>query len=422
MIELLLKEDKEISAYDIVTTKTVTSELFYVLNKLETDRHTENNDTTVYIYVDHDGYRGSSTFVVNAADDEDSLKQKILDAKATASKINNKYFDLVTPSDIKPEKIVSIETDDLNSIALRCMDMIVEADHFDNVWINSTEIFVTKKMTRFKNSLGVDLEYTKTTLEVELIPTSRNSSGEEFELYLDLVQIDDDFTKVKRAVEDILQNALYRADAIAYDSKTMPYTYASITNDMLVTAISSIKNDLNYMNVLQKSNHYKINDEVVPYDLSIKMLPMIDGVSSSCPFDESGIVLKETDIVKGGKVTSYWGSNRFGQYLNEKPKGSFKTFEVSVENDRRIEDPNGSYMELINFSSPQLDPSSGYFGGEVRLALYHDKDGNITPVTGLSLSGNIYEALVNAYYSKEDKIYRNCKAPKKIYFEDIQLH
>ena len=87
MIELLLKEDKEISAYDIVTTKTVTSELFYVLNKLETDRHTENNDTTVYIYVDHDGYRGSSTFVVNAADDEDSLKQKILDAKATASTI-----------------------------------------------------------------------------------------------------------------------------------------------------------------------------------------------------------------------------------------------------------------------------------------------------------------------------------------------
>ena len=153
----------------------------------------------------------------------------------------------------------------------------MEADHFKDVWINSTEIFVTNKETRFINSLGVDLSYSKTTLEVELIPTAKNSKGEEFELYLDVVQLDEDYSRVKSAVEDILRNAKYRAEAVPYDNKTMPVKVVAYGDDMLTTCFGTLKNDLSYANVLMQGNHYKKGTEIVPYNLGITLKPTISG-------------------------------------------------------------------------------------------------------------------------------------------------
>lgn len=88
----LLNDNKTISDYEINVTKTQAVQLFYVLNKLETNRYTNNSDISVTLYVDHDNFRGSCSFVVNAADDELSLTQKISEAITTAKSINNKYF------------------------------------------------------------------------------------------------------------------------------------------------------------------------------------------------------------------------------------------------------------------------------------------------------------------------------------------
>ena len=418
----LLNDNKTISDYEINVTKTQAVQLFYVLNKLETNRYTNNSDISVTLYVDHYNFRGSCSFVVNAADDELSLTQKISEAITTAKSINNKYFSLVKPVEQPLAKISSISNFNLSQIATKCMDAIVEADHFKDVWINSTEIFVTNKETRFINSLGVDLSYSKTTLEVELIPTAKNSKGEEFELYLDVVQLDEDYSRVKSAVEDILRSAKYRAEAVPYDNKTMPVKVVAYGDDMLTTCFGTLKNDLSYANVLMQGNHYKKGTEIVPYNLGITLKPTISGVSSSKPFDESGVVLLETPLVKEGKVINYFGGNRYGQYLGEKVTGNFGAYEVDVASSRRISEPNLPYMELLNFSSPQMDEGSGYFGGEVRLALYHGIDGKVTPVTGLSLSGNLYKAIKSAYFSTNDKIYKNLKGPEKIFITDFSLN
>ena len=78
-------------------------------------------------------------------------------------------------------------------------------------------------------------------------------------------------------------------------------------------------------------------------------------------------------------------------------------------------------IEILNFSSPQLESSSGYFGGEVRLGIYHDTNGEKTPITGFSVSGNIYEALKNATYSKASKTYENYHGPEFIAFKDCDV-
>lgn len=47
----MLKETKGVSDYRIVETKTESCELFYVLDKLETNRATNIEETVVTIYV-----------------------------------------------------------------------------------------------------------------------------------------------------------------------------------------------------------------------------------------------------------------------------------------------------------------------------------------------------------------------------------
>ena len=411
-----------VSDYEVIDVRTRSVQLFYVLNKLETNRYTDNHDLIVAVYVDHEDHRGSSSFKVLASDDEESINNKINEAIEVAQKIDNPPFELY---DGDPCVYTKIGTDGqgLDVLATKVMDAIVKADHFDNVWINSTEIFITTKDTHFINSKGIDESFTKTTVEIELIPTSKNKNGEEFELYFDKTYIDPDLDEIKSDIEAVLEKAIDRADAVIYDPQKMHPQMVAIDGDMAEVILGSIINDINYMNVLMQNNHYKLNDKITPYDLSVTLNADIDKASNVRPFDDNGVVLSSKEIIKNGDVIDNWGSLIYGQYLKvDKPSGSYSTYVTRVDEKQRIEKPNVPYMELISFSSPQFDASTGYFGGEVRLARYHDEDGNIVPVTGLSLSGDLYQAIQTANYSNEDVTTARGIRPEVIYFDRFKLH
>ncbi len=417
-----LKANKDLTDYEVIETNTQSAQLFYVLNKLETNRYTDNIDTTVTIHVKHDDKHGSANFVITAADDEISIDQKIKETIVAASSIDNKPYDLVEPSDKKLAHIESIDASDLSSVATKCMDAVVKADHFDGVWINSTEIFVNHKVTRFINSKGVDLSYEKTILTIELIPTSINGDGEEFELYLFSDSLEADYASITTKVEEMLRQAIWRSQAIPY-SKEMKYDYVSIRGDMLERVLDNFKNDISYANVINRSNHFNVDDEIVPYGLTFTAKPYVKGASASAPIDSNGIILEDTVIIKDGRVKMLHGDNRFGQYLEvDKPTGLFPAYEVTVDSSRYMKNDDRPHIELLFFSSPQLEPSSGYFGGEVRLALYHDGNGNITPITSLSFSGDVYEAIKTAKFSEETIITSNSKTPKIMYLDNIKIH
>ena len=87
----------------------------------------------------------------------------------------------------------------------------------------------------------------------------------------------------------------------------------------------------------------------------------------------------------------------------------------------RSEYKNEKHLIIENFSSPQLEETSGYWGGEVRLARYFDGEKYI-PLTGFSISGNIYEDLKTVELSGENAILPNYKGPKYLIFKGIKIH
>lgn len=418
IIKSFLVKNNEISDYEIIQTKTRSSQLFYVLDKLETNRVTNNTDTKIIIYHDHDDYRGSSSFIINASDDKNSISEKINKAVEIAKKINNPKFVLANKTNDKLVNFESISDNNYNDICLNIANAIFKADHDDHGWINSVEIFVNDVTKHFINSNGVDHCFEKASLEVEIIPTYKNKN-EEIELYLDFKMLELDYDLITAKVEDILKQAKLRSEAINItdEMKECPIV---IQDEMLAMIMENFANDVTYQNIFNKSNHYHINDKICDYDLNISVGPYVKHAVYSYPFDNHGLVLKDVNIVNNGIVKANYGDMIYGQYLNEKNINGNASI-IKVDTTNRI-DLTTPYLEICNFSSPQLEEATGYFGGEIRLAIYHDQNGNQIPVTNFSISGNIYNDIKEASFGKEDTTLDYYSGPKYIIFKHMSVN
>ena len=63
---------------------------------------------------------------------------------------------------------------------------------------------------------------------------------------------------------------------------------------------------------------------------------------------------------------------------------------------------------------------TGDFVGEIRLG-YEIEGNKKRPIKGGSISGNIFTALTNAYFSKETVFLGNYLGPKAIRFEELTI-
>ena len=168
-------------------------------------------------------------------------------------------------------------------------------------------------------------------------------------------------------------------------------------------------------------NHFKIDDVITDRNIDMIYKPYVKGVANSFPFDSNGVVLKDKKIIENGKVIDYWGSYRFGQYLKQSDISGVERV-LSVDTFENEPELGENYLEIMSFSSPQFDASSGYFGGEVRLALYHH-EGQIIPVTGFSISGNFYELLKDKiFFSNEKAKYTGYYGPKHMIIKGMKIN
>ena len=136
--------------------------------------------------------------------------------------------------------------------------------------------------------------------------------------------------------------------------------------------------------------------------------------------------MKDRALLTDGRLETIWGGSRFAYYLGIEPTGEYAGIRVE-SGDRSVDDliagaikEDGACLEVVSFSSFEMDPMSGHFGGEIRLALLHEKEG-VTPVTGGSVSGLIMEAHKAMYLSSERRKNGRYDGPKAVLFKGISV-
>lgn len=410
----VLKANEKIADFEIIKSNKESSELFFVLKKLELNRATNTENISINVYVDLKGKRGKSTVLLTSADNKKTLNKKLNAAVSKAKKALNAYYPLA--SDQKEVCKTLNKEFDLNKVANKVANAILKADNYEDGYINSTEIFVSKTSILFINSKGVRQYSERTNIEFEIIPSWRNEN-DEFELYKYYESNKLNEKEITEEVNNWLLLARDRSVAIKPSNldKNIPILLQGEMNDLIVETIES---NSDYMSSYLHTNHFNVGDEVASkFDLTLKA--NIDGCFKSSYFDHNGVALSFKKLIKEGKLIDNYGDIRFGHYLNvKKVSGVYNVAEIT--NYDTYDYLSKPHIIIEHFSSPQMEDSSGYFGGEVRLARYFDGE-KYVPLTSFTVSGNIYKSLMNVKFSNEMTTTRSYKGPKYFIFNDLDI-
>ena len=190
----------------------------------------------------------------------------------------------------------------------------------------------------------------------------------------------------------------------------------------LAELLTAIAGDLNYSTVYGHGNLFHKGDQMQQAltgdPITVTMQGSAPGnVGSSC-FDSDGLSLGSAVLVNKGTVESYYGSNRFGQYLGEKPTGNLGCLCVAPGSFQALE--GEPYLEVMSMSGLQVDFFNDYIGGEIRLACYHDGDKTI-PVTGISVSGKFREFLNHLRLSSETAVHDSYTGPALAVADNLKI-
>ena len=154
--------------------------------------------------------------------------------------------------------------------------------------------------------------------------------------------------------------------------------------------------------------------------IGITMFGQIPGCIRSSKFDSDGLSLSSIRLVEDSKVVNYYGSNRYGQYLNETPTGNLRCLSVDAGSADEGAFSAAPTLEIISMSGLQVDFYSDYIGGEIRLAYYHD-GAAVTAVTGVSISGSLSEVLQDIRLSQKRGIHDGYCGPEKALLDHLKI-
>ena len=408
-------DSSNLFGWKIIEIKKKATELYYILDKLETNRSTEELLYNVTIYMKKNNKVGASTFDIYPYMDKDEIKQKIADNKVNALNALNDYYELPKYEHLHHRDI----TTNLNDKPLKVLEKIKNSIFSiqSEAYLSATEFFLNEIDERLINSNGVDVKQKSFRLNIELIPTYKD-----VEIYKMLELENYNLTEIKKEVRNLLNLAIERYNAKELEEKKD--IAIILENDEVAQLLSFFTDDLTYGAKYQHININEINDSVqgecIGDKLNIKMVPHIDGCINSRDFDNDGVILKEISLIEDGIAKNMYGSYRFGYYLKEKPTGILPITVVG-EGSKEFKDfKKMKYIRCSRFSNMQLDSNTGFFGGEVRLGFYNDGKKEI-PVTGFSISGNINELKKELYLSKELVALPNYYGPKYILIKGMKI-
>ncbi len=419
-IELLLRENKNITDYKINTEKTESYEMFFVHKGLETVRSTDTVSTVVTVYVAHDGKLGNSSFRLYASTKEEEAREKIAKAAEKAALLGNEMYTLPESESANGAIHSNFPEYTMPALAASIAEAAFAADVYESGSINALEVFVNRHTVSVKNSRGVDKTEVKYTAMLEAIPTW--NEGESVELYeakeFNFFDADDIRSEILQKMEEVRDRGLAQPPKEKLDCPVL------LAGHELAELCDSLAYELNYARVYTHSNAFSTGDrlQTAPTGdtLSLTMRGQLQGSAASALFDEDGVTLTDTTLISDGTAVNYYGSNRFAQYLGKAPTGMLRCMELSTGtlSDRELEET--PYFECVSMSGLQVDVCNDYIGGEVRLAYYHE-GGKKIPLTGISVAGKLSDALNSVRLSDTAKQQGSYFGPKAALFRGMEI-
>ena len=143
---------------------------------------------------------------------------------------------------------------------------------------------------------------------------------------------------------------------------------------------------------------------------------------SSYRWDSDGLPGQDLLVIEDGVLRARPATLRYAQYLGIPASGRPGAAQISPGPASRasLVDGDGPVLEVLDFSSPNVEGLSGDFGMEIRVGYENGPDGR-RPISGGSVTGNLFEAMANARFSSETMEFAEVVGPAAIRFESLQV-
>lgn len=419
----LLKNNKEISDYKVITNIKESYELFFVQDKLETVRATNTTNCKVFVYVDHSKFRGSKAFSISNNETVESVNEKIKDAIETAKIINNKSYKLPANEFQDIELESNFKDYEAKELGYKIYKVVSDCASKSKAKFNACEIFINKHKRHIVNGSNIDKTEITYDAMIELIPTcDLRGKGNSVELYkaIHISKFDEEelSATIKQSLKDVMARSRAKKPEYSINCNVI------LRSDEISQIISEIVYNLSYGAVYSKSNLYNLGDSIqknAKYDLlDVTLRGQLEGSSNSHAFDSDGVSLSNCKVIYKGVAKSLYGISQFAQYLNRKVTGDLRLIDLKKGSHSNKELKFNPYLECVSFSGLQVDIANDYIGGEVRLANYFDGE-KVHPITGISISGKFSDVINSIKLSNKVVCESNYKGPNIALVEGFKI-
>ena len=398
MIEKMKKalERLHIDTWRINWNHTETAEMFFIRRSADMRRAADYTEAQVTVFHDFElgekKMRGSALVNVYPGMEDSALDKAIGEAYAAAAHVKNAFYEL--PDAVVDHKDEPEEKESLFESAKRMADALFSADILGSAFINSAEIFAEKSRSRVVASNGLDVSYTKYAYKGEFV--TQCTRPQDVEIYTDFSYTTPDTAALRKEAQDALKTVQDRAGATE-TAKAGSYDCV-LSGQQVAKLLSSYAMKANASMVFSRYSQYKVGSNVQGEDISGEKLNI--SLASSVPYSTDGVAMPGMVLTEDGVLRNLHGEARFCRYLGIEPAGSYSEVRVDNGTVAMAEMLKAPCIHPVEFSDFQMNPLSGHFGGEIRLAYVYDENG-VHTITGGSISGNLLEMQKDMVFSTE---------------------
>ncbi len=423
MIKTILKvlQENHVETWLLEETRKETTELFFIRKNLDMRRSENVRTANVRVYRDFEKngvrYRGDAGFTAEPSATEQELQEKCKRAYAAAAFVPNAFYEIAegVRQDCK-----TMESDladlSLDDAAGKMAEAIYTADCDEKSFVNSAEVFVERIQKHILNSRGVDVSYVKYHVSGEFVVQCKEP--QDVEMYRSFSYDSLRSDALTEQVREALQLVKDRANA---ETAPKAGTYDVVLSDNYAATIFEYYNGRSCGSyIYQGYSDYKPGEFVQGDREDIKGQLLNLTYLPTVPFSAEGIPMKELPCIRDGVFGTIQSGTRFAYYLGTIPTGDYQKLACRPGSMPFEEMKKQKGLYIVNFSDFQMDALSGCYGGEIRLAYLNDGE-TITPVTGGSISGTIYEAQKDFVFSKETQDTSSFSGPKAILLKHVSV-
>ncbi len=392
----------------------------------------------VEVYNDHPAAEGGAPSRGSASltllpGDAPHLRERLAQAVFMAGLTDNPPFGLpgpaVYPQVLTADRLLQVEPERIaEGLAEQLRAALAEER---DVSLASAEFFVDRQTVTLRNSRGVEAQQEETSLLLDAVLLARDpGTGGETESHIEVR---------RRALKNlnlpaiIKQQAQFARDTLQAREPATGRFAVIVSGDALRELLGGMDESpltfrssaqARYMNLSPWEVGRSVFGDAEPQGdlLTVYANPVLPYGTQSTAFDRDGLPAQRLLVIENGVLQRFWATQRYAEYLGVPPTGEFGNLELapgSMPVADMWQGPDVLY-HIVAFSSMSPDPVTGNFVGEIRLG-YERRGGEIRPVKGGSLSGNLYTDLAHARFSQETVFLGNYQGPEAVRFPALTV-